>query len=54
MSEVRYEMVYRCHYDGLDPGGCSWSTTRYSEIDAHEEQAGGGHFVVGEVEVVSS
>ena len=48
----KFETVYRCQYDGLDPAGCQWSTTRYSEIDAHEEQIEPGHLVVGRVEQV--
>lgn len=49
-TDQKYGMVYRCHYQGLDPFGCSWSTLNYAEIDGHEDQLDPGHFVMGEME----
>ena len=41
---IEYVMVYRC--------GCGWSTEKYADIDAHEDQAEPGHFAVGGIEPV--
>lgn len=53
-SGPRDAMVYRCHYTGMDPAGCSWHTQTYSEVDAHEDQLDPGHLVSGEIERVES
>ena len=51
-GQPRYETVYRCKYEGLDPAGCDWSSTSYAAIDAHEDQTDRGHWVTGQMEKV--
>lgn len=43
IHEYGYEHLYRCCE-------CDWTTTRYAEIDGHEDQLEPGHLVTGEVE----
>lgn len=42
-TDYGYIYVYRCEL-------CGWSTTRYSEIDGHEDQVEPGHLVTGRLE----